>query len=70
MSTITYKVSGMTCGHCEGAVRSEIGALPGVTEVAAAAATGLVTVTAEEQPGDEAVAAAVDEAGYELVGRA
>ncbi|MDT0306331.1 heavy-metal-associated domain-containing protein [Streptomyces sp. DSM 44917] len=70
MSTITYKVSGMTCGHCEGAVRSEIGALPGVTEVSAAAATGLVTVTAEEQPGDEAVAAAVDEAGYELVGRA
>ncbi|MDT0342941.1 heavy-metal-associated domain-containing protein [Streptomyces litchfieldiae] len=70
MSTTTYKVSGMTCGHCEGAVRAEIGALPGVTEVTAAAGTGLVTVTAEAPPDDDAVRAAVDEAGYELIGRA
>ncbi|WP_329604586.1 heavy-metal-associated domain-containing protein [Streptomyces radicis] len=70
MSTITYQVTGMTCGHCEGAVKSEIGAIPGVTEVKAVAATGLVTVVAEAQPDDAAVRAAVDEAGYELVGRA
>ncbi|MDG9702086.1 heavy-metal-associated domain-containing protein [Streptomyces sp. DH37] len=72
MSTVTttYKVTGMTCGHCEGAVSEEISAIDGVTEVKAAAPTGLVTVTSTREPDDEAVRAAVDEAGYELVGRA
>jgi copper chaperone CopZ len=44
MTTTTYKVSGMSCGHCEGAVSAELSALPGVTEVTAQAASGLVTV--------------------------
>ncbi|MBB4892278.1 copper chaperone CopZ [Streptomyces olivoverticillatus] len=70
MTTTVYKVTGMTCGHCESAVNSEISAIPGVTSVAAVAATGLVTVTAAAEPDDEAVRAAVDEAGYELAGRA
>jgi len=29
----TYKVSGMTCGHCVHSVKEEVGALPGVTGV-------------------------------------
>lgn len=70
MTTTTYKVSGMSCGHCEGAVTSEVSALPGVTEVRAAATTGLVTVVSQEPLTEDAVRAAVDEAGYELVGRA
>ncbi|AZQ71683.1 MULTISPECIES: heavy-metal-associated domain-containing protein [Streptomyces] len=71
MSTTTvYKVSGMTCGHCESAVREEVSALAGVSAVEAVAATGLVTITAAEPLDDEAVRAAVDEAGYELSGRA
>ena len=70
MSEAVYSVSGMSCGHCESAITQEIGALPGVTSVRAVASTGLVTVDSE-QPLDEAtVRAAVDEAGYELVGRA
>lgn len=69
--TVTYTVTGMSCGHCESAVTKEVSALPGVTDISADAATGLLTVTvAPEQPlDDEAVRAAVDEAGYELVGR-
>ncbi|MCC3775338.1 heavy-metal-associated domain-containing protein [Streptomyces sp. UNOB3_S3] len=71
MSTTTvYKVSGMTCGHCESAVRKEVSAIAGVTSVEAAAATGLVTITTAGPLDDEAVRAAVDEAGYELSGRA
>ncbi|MFF4225551.1 heavy-metal-associated domain-containing protein [Streptomyces abikoensis] len=71
MSTTTvYKVSGMTCGHCESAVREEVSALAGVSSVEAVAATGLVTITAAGPLDDEAVRAAVDEAGYELSGRA
>ncbi|MFD5425318.1 heavy-metal-associated domain-containing protein [Streptomyces sp. NPDC127084] len=65
-----YKVSGMTCGHCEGAVSKEIAALAGVTSVKAVAATGEVTVTSTTPLDDAAIHGAVDEAGYELVGRA
>lgn len=67
--TVTYQVSGMSCGHCEGAVTEEISALDGVTSVTASAPNGRVTVTATAPLDDAAVAAAVDEAGYELVGR-
>ncbi len=68
--TTVYKVSGMTCGHCEGAVSEEISALDGVTAVKAVAATGEVTVTSAAPLDEAAVRAAVEEAGYELVGRA
>ncbi|SDK97404.1 heavy-metal-associated domain-containing protein [Streptomyces indicus] len=68
--TTVYQVKGMTCGHCEGAVSSEISELPGVTSVKAVTSTGQVTVISEAPLDDEAVRAAVDEAGYELTGRA
>ncbi|MEU6011257.1 heavy-metal-associated domain-containing protein [Streptomyces sp. NPDC047453] len=67
--TAIYQVSGMTCGHCEGAVSQEISALEGVTAVAADAKTGEVTVTSAATLDEETVRAAVDEAGYEFVGR-
>lgn len=68
--TTVYQVTGMTCGHCEGAVSQEISALDGVSSVQAVAATGQVTVVSAAPLDDEAVRAAVDEAGYELTGRA
>ncbi|MFF4156717.1 heavy-metal-associated domain-containing protein [Streptomyces sp. NPDC001678] len=68
--TTVYKVTGMTCGHCEGAISQEVSALAGVASVKAVAATGLVTVVSAGPLDDEAVRAAVDEAGYELAGRA
>ncbi|MGY1771096.1 heavy-metal-associated domain-containing protein [Blastococcus sp. SYSU D00813] len=69
MSTSTYTVTGMTCGHCVSAVTEEVGALPGVTEVQVDLPTGAVTVTSDAPLDDAAVAAAVEEAGYELAGR-
>ncbi|MCC9306308.1 cation transporter [Kitasatospora sp. RB6PN24] len=69
-STTTYTVTGMSCGHCEKSVTEELSALTGVLTVAADAKAGTVTVSSE-QPLDEAdVRAAIDEAGYELVGPA
>jgi copper chaperone CopZ len=67
--TAVYKVTGMSCGHCEGSVSAEIAGLPGVSSVKAVAASGEVTVVSEAPLDDEAVRAAVDEAGFELVGR-
>ncbi|MFJ8308317.1 MULTISPECIES: heavy-metal-associated domain-containing protein [unclassified Streptomyces] len=68
--TTVYKVSGMTCGHCEGAVSAEISGIEGVSSVKAVAATGEVTVISAAPLDEEAVRAAVDEAGYELAGLA
>ena len=69
MSTSTYTVTGMTCGHCVSAVSEEVGGLPGVTEVQVDLPTGALTVTSDAPLDDAAVAAAVEEAGYELAGR-
>ncbi|MEU6080728.1 heavy-metal-associated domain-containing protein [Streptomyces sp. NPDC047108] len=68
--TATYEVKGMTCGHCEGAVTEELSGLDGVASVEAVAATGRVTVVSAAPLTEDAVRAAVDEAGYELVGTA
>ncbi|MFF9620112.1 heavy-metal-associated domain-containing protein [Streptomyces griseosporeus] len=68
--TAVYQVSGMSCGHCEGSVSREISGIPGVSSVEAVAATGKVTVVSAAPLEEAAVRAAVDEAGFELVGRA
>ncbi|MFJ7293847.1 heavy-metal-associated domain-containing protein [Streptomyces collinus] len=68
--TTVFKVSGMSCGHCEGAVSGEISQLSGVSSVTAVAKSGEVTVVSATPLDDEAVRTAVDEAGFELAGRA
>ncbi|MBP1326517.1 copper chaperone CopZ [Leucobacter exalbidus] len=68
MSTTTeFQVTGMTCGHCEQAVREELGAVEGITEIAVSAETGKLTITHDAPIADDAVIAAVDEAGYVAV---
>jgi copper chaperone len=64
----TFTVTGMTCGHCVGAVTEEVGALDGVTDVRVDLTTGRVDVASTRPLERELVAAAVVEAGYELVG--
>jgi copper ion binding protein len=68
MTTNTFQVQGMTCGHCVSAVSSEIGRLSGVSEVSVDLDSGEVTVVAEQPLAQDDVRAAVEEAGYELVG--
>jgi copper chaperone CopZ len=58
----------MTCSHCVNAVRSEISAIPGVTEVEVDLAAGKVMISADPQPSGDAVRAAIETAGYELAG--
>ena len=64
---IEYKVTGMTCGHCEMSVREEVGQVPGVERIDVSAATGKLIVTASPSVDHAAVVAAVDEAGYQAV---
>jgi copper chaperone len=66
MSTHRVFVVGMTCSHCEQAVAGEIRKIAGVTAATADAATGTVTIEATTSLDPAAIAAAVDDAGYEV----
>jgi copper chaperone len=66
MTTSTYIVKGMTCGHCVKSVSAEVGALAGVSDVDVDLVSGRVTLTSTEPLDTDAVKAAVEEAGYEL----
>jgi len=69
MITQTYAVEGMTCGHCAASVQREVRGLPGIADARVDVAAGTLTVVAASEPRDEAIAAAVDEAGYTVTGR-
>ncbi|MCW4385923.1 copper ion binding protein [Salinibacterium sp. SYSU T00001] len=62
----TYSVKGMTCEHCVRAVTEEVSKVAGVTDVKVDLAAETVVVESESKPDAEAIAAAIDEAGYEL----
>lgn len=62
----TYNVVGMTCDHCVQAVTGELRKIDGVTQVDVDLASGTAVVDSSAPLDREAVAAAVDEAGYEL----
>jgi copper chaperone len=64
--TRTYTVEGMTCGHCVASVAEEVQEIPGVENVDVVLETGAVTVTSVRPLDDNAVRAAVEEAGYQL----
>lgn len=62
----TFTVAGMTCGHCVNAVSGEVAKIAGVAQVDIDLERGLMTVTSDASIDRSEVAAAVDEAGYEL----
>jgi copper chaperone len=69
-STSTFSVAGMTCSHCVSAVTSELQQLDGVSDVSVELVAGgvsSVTVVSDGALDAAQVAAAVDEAGYEVV---
>jgi copper chaperone CopZ len=65
--TLTYRVPGMSCGHCVQAVEGELSAVPGVESATADLATKLVTVTGSDLDA-AALRAAIVDAGYEAEG--
>ena len=65
MEARTYSVPGMHCSHCEAAVVSEVGAVPGVRSVEVDLEAKLVRVRGEGLD-EAALVAAIDEAGYDV----
>ncbi len=70
MITTNYRVTGMTCGHCEASVREEVSSVVGVDTVEVSASAGTltvtvtVTVTSTAELDQAQVIVAVRDAGY------
>ena len=62
--TLTYRVPGMRCGHCEAAVKVELRAVAGVHRVDVDLAAKLVAVQGVDLD-DAALRTAIGDAGYE-----
>ncbi len=64
--TTTLRLSGLTCGHCVSHVTEELQAIDGVKSVSIilnAGGQSVATVVSDVQLDDDALRAAVDEAG-------
>ena len=65
---LTLKVSGMSCGHCAQTVTKAVEALPSVERALVDLQEGRVTV--EGNADESAIRQAIEDAGYEVKGRA
>ncbi|MCX6402452.1 MAG: cation transporter [Actinobacteria bacterium] len=68
MSTTEIKVLGMTCDHCVNSVTEELTAIASVTGVDVVLESGKVTIQSDSELSHEDVVAAIEEAGYEVIG--
>jgi copper chaperone len=64
MTARTYSVPDISCGHCKSAIEGEVGALEDVATVTVD--IDAKTVTVDGAASDEAIHAAISEAGYEV----
>ena len=62
--SVVLEVQGMSCGHCVASITSAVSSLPGVTGVDVALAAG--TVRVDGTPDVGTVAAAIEDAGYDV----
>ena len=67
MTTTTFLVPGMTCGHCKSAVTDELSKINGVTHVDVDLDSKKVTIESESDVEWQVIVDAVDEAGFEAV---
>ena len=62
--TRVYTVPGISCDHCKNAIESHLGPVDGVEAIAVDVESKTVTVTGAAD--DDAIIAAIDDAGYEV----
>lgn len=65
MTTTTYLVPEISCGHCKSTIESAVGDLDGVDRVDVDIETKTVTVDGGEP---ETIVAAIEDAGYDVAG--
>lgn len=62
----TVEVTGMSCSGCEQNVEDAVGSIAGVTSVTADNETDTVEITTADDVDDDAIHAAIEDAGYEV----
>lgn len=68
MEKTTFKVEGMSCGHCKAAVEKALQQTAGVNDARVDLAAGTVTVTFDPgKVGRQDLTKAITDAGYEVV---
>lgn len=68
MTTVTYNVPAMHCGHCTHTIEMEVGALQGVQNVKANLDTKKVEVTFNPPASEEKIKALLAEIEYPVEG--
>jgi copper ion binding protein len=63
-----YSVPGISCGHCKDAIEGAVGKLDGVASVEVVIDDRTVLIDGDAT--DDAIRAAIDEAGYDVAGMA
>ena len=66
--TVTLKIRGMMCGHCEEAVRKALEAIPGVASAAADHEKSIAVVDLAAPVDEAAFKKAIEDEGYEYLG--
>ncbi len=62
----TIRIAGMSCSHCSNRVQKALSALSGVTSASVDLTAGTATVQVAPDVTDEALRAAVEDAGYDV----
>lgn len=64
MTTVTYNVPAIHCGHCTHTIEMEVGELQGVQSVKAEEATKKVTISFDAPASEEKIKALLAEINY------
>ncbi len=70
MTDVVYSVNGMSCDHCRRAVEHALKAVPDVLQVQVDVVKGIARVHSERELAEEAIRVAIEDAGYEFLGKA
>ena len=68
MSTVTYNIPAIHCGHCTHTIEMEVGELAGVQVVKADQATKKVQITFDAPASEETIKALLAEIDYPVEG--
>ena len=67
MSTVTYNIPNISCGHCVHTIQMEVGELPGVETVEANADTKTAKIIFDSPATEESIKALLVEINYPVV---
>jgi len=68
MTTVTYTVPAISCGHCTHTIETEVGELKGVQSVKADEATKKVVITFDAPASEESIKSLLAEINYPAEG--